>query len=57
MMGRRVATLINSQLNAGRYEANWNARSDAGSMVASGVYIYRLRAGNFESVKQMVLMK
>ena len=57
MMGRRVATLINGQLNAGRYEAVWNARSDAGSMVASGVYIYRLRAGSFESVKQMVLMK
>ncbi|MCP4945262.1 MAG: PKD domain-containing protein, partial [Planctomycetaceae bacterium] len=57
MMGRRVATLINGQLNAGRYNATWNARSDAGSMVASGVYIYRLRAGSFESVKQMVLMK
>ena len=57
MMGRRVATLISGQLNAGRYEATWNARSDSGSMVASGVYIYRLRAGNFESVKQMVLMK
>ena len=57
MMGRRVATLISGQLNAGRYEAVWNARSDAGSMVASGVYIYRLRAGSFESTKQMVLMK
>ncbi len=57
MMGRRVATLINGSLDAGRYEAVWNARSDSGSMVASGVYIYRLRAGSFESVKQMVLMK
>ena len=57
MMGRRVATLINNNMNAGRYEAVWNARSDSGSMVASGVYIYRLRAGSFESVKQMVLMK
>ena len=57
MMGRRVATLINGQYAAGRYEATWNARSDAGTPVASGVYLYRLNAGSFESVKRMVLMK
>ncbi len=57
MMGRRVATLVNGNLSAGRYEAIWNARADNGASVASGVYIYRLRAGSFESVKQMVLMK
>jgi len=57
MMGRRVATLVNGDMAAGRYEAAWNARADNGSSVASGVYIYRLRAGSFESVKQMVLMK
>ncbi len=57
MMGRRVATLVNGSLNAGRYEATWNARSDAGTAVASGVYLYRLQAGSFESVNRMVLMK
>ena len=57
MMGRRVATLVNGNFNAGRYEATWNARSDAGNAVASGVYLYRLQAGSFESVKRMVLMK
>ena len=57
MMGRRVATLVNGNMAAGRYEATWNARADNGASVASGVYIYRLRAGSFESVKQMVLMK
>ncbi len=57
MMGRRVATLVNGNMSAGRYEAVWNARADNGAAVASGVYIYRLRAGSFESVKQMVLMK
>ncbi|MFK7845850.1 MAG: FG-GAP-like repeat-containing protein [Rhodothermales bacterium] len=57
MMGRRVATLVNGQLGAGRYEAIWNAQSDAGTAVASGVYLYRMQAGSFESVQRMVLMK
>ena len=57
MMGRRVATLVNGQLDAGRYQANWNSRSDAGTPVASGVYIYRIQAGSFQQVRQMVLMK
>ena len=55
--GRRVASLINSQMAAGRYEAIWNGRSDAGSSVASGVYLYRLRAGSFVQTKTMLLMK
>ena len=57
MMGRRVATLVNGSLSAGRYEATWNARSDAGNQVASGVYLYRIQAGSFKAVKRMVLMK
>ncbi|MEM8486621.1 MAG: PKD domain-containing protein [Bacteroidota bacterium] len=57
MMGRRVATLVNGQMAAGKYEATWHARSDAGTAVASGVYLYRMQAGSFESVQRMVLMK
>lgn len=57
MMGRRVATLVNGEMAAGRYEAIWNARSDAGAPVASGVYLYRMQAGSFEAVNRMVLMK
>ena len=56
-MGRRVATLVNSQQAAGRYEAQWNGRSDAGNTVASGMYLYRLRAGNFVETRTMLLMK
>ena len=57
MMGRRIATLVNSELSAGSYETVWNARNDAGGQVASGVYLYRLQAGSFVSVSRMVLMK
>ena len=56
-MGRRVATLANGSYSAGHHESQWNARTDAGEPVASGIYLYRLRAGSFEAVGRMVLMK
>ena len=57
MMGRRIAILVNGTVNAGRHQVQWNATSDAGARVASGVYLYRLQAGNFEMTKRMALMK
>lgn len=57
MMGRRVATLVSGQLAAGVHQATWNALSESGDRVASGVYLYRLQAGSFEFVNRMVLMK
>jgi hypothetical protein len=57
VMGRKVATLVDADLAAGRYDAPWQARTDAGAPLASGVYLYRLRAGDFVAVKQMILMK
>ena len=56
-MGRRVATLVQGDLTAGRYEQAWNGRTDAGNQVASGVYLYRLTAGSFSQTKKMLLMK
>ena len=57
MMGRRVATLVDATYSAGRYEVQWNATNDAGERVASGIYIYRMQAGEFEAVSKMILMK
>ncbi len=50
--GQLVATLVNEQQNTGRYSVTWN-----GSNVSSGVYIYRLIAGNYVSVKKAILLK
>lgn len=50
--GKEVATLINEVKTPGVYEVNFD-----GSKLASGIYIYKLQAGNFVDVKEMVLMK
>lgn len=52
VLGKEVKTLVNSKLNAGVYETGF----DAGSL-SSGVYFYRLDAGEFSAVKKMMVLK
>jgi len=52
ILGREVAALVNQKLLAGTYEYQWNAAN-----LSSGVYFYKLTAGNFTDVKKMVLLK
>ncbi len=52
VLGREVATLLNEQKSPGTYDVQWNA-----SNMASGVYFYRLTAGNFIATKKLLLMK
>jgi len=52
MLGREVATLVHQELSPSTYSITWNAAN-----VASGVYLYRLDAGNYSVTKKMVLMK
>jgi cytochrome c551/c552 len=53
--GKEVAILANTVMNAGRYVIDWNA-AKAGAL-SSGVYFYRINAGNFVDVKKMMLLK
>ncbi len=58
MLGQRIATLISGEhYAAGMYEAVWDSRDDAGNPVSSGVYIYRISAGDYVNIKKMLLMK
>lgn len=50
--GKEIAVLVNEQLSAGTYNTNWDA-----AKFSSGVYFYRIRAGNFTEVKKMILVK
>ena len=50
--GEEVSTLLNEVQNAGRYQIQWNAAE-----LASGVYFYRIQAGQFSDTKKLILMK
>ena len=52
ILGREVETLINEQLKPGTYEVDWNAAG-----YSSGIYFYKLIAGDFTETKRMVLIK
>ena len=55
--GRLVRILLNEQRVAGSHEEAWNGADDSGTTVASGVYYYRLSAGNFLETRKMVLLR
>ena len=57
VLGQHVATLVNAPHQAGRYSVAWNSRDDNGRDVASGVYLYRMTAGDFVSTRKMMLLK
>ncbi len=55
--GKLVATLLDDVLDAGAYDIPWSGRNDNGSNVASGVYFYRIAAGDFVQTKKMVVLR
>lgn len=55
--GQEIATLVNEQKKAGKYEIVFDAKSALGSYLASGVYLYRVQAGNFSETKKMILLR
>lgn len=52
ILGREVATLINEKQSPGNYEVKFDA-----SNLPSGIYFYKLQAGNFDSTKKLILIK
>ncbi|MCL4708988.1 T9SS type A sorting domain-containing protein [bacterium] len=55
--GQLVRMLISGQKAAGRHSVVWDAKDGRGATVASGVYLYMLKAGNFVAQRKLVLMK
>jgi len=50
--GKFVTELVNGELSAGKYNTAWDASS-----LASGVYFYKIQAGDFVEMKRMTLIK
>jgi len=57
LRGRRVRVLLDEPTAAGLHQIDWLGRDDQGRTMASGVYFYRLVAGNFQQTKRMTLLK
>jgi len=57
LRGLPVKTLVDELKEPGYYSVGWDSRDEHGRELASGVYLYRLRAGDFSQVRKMVLLK
>ena len=55
--GQLVATLVDGELSAGSYRTTWNGLDRHGGQVSSGVYFYRMQAGDFTATRSMTLLK
>ena len=52
VLGKEIAILVNEEKSAGEYEIEFD-----GNNLTSGIYFYRLQAGNFVETKKMVILK
>ena len=55
--GEKIRTLVDGPLAAGYKAVYWDGKNQDGEMVASGVYVYRLVAGNDQASRKMLLLK
>ena len=52
IIGQKIETLLNKSMSAGYHEVEFN-----GQNLASGIYLYRIEAGEWQDVRKMVLLK
>jgi hypothetical protein len=57
VLGNEIATLVNEELSAGSYEVEFNSTGLIHQTLPSGIYFYRLQAGNFVETKKMLILK
>ena len=56
-LGQVLRTLVRERQPAGAYQIEWNGEDNSGQQVASGVYLYRLKAGSYVQTRKMVLLR
>jgi len=55
--GREVKQLEGSEQSPGAYTVSWDGKNSFGQSVASGIYIYRLKAGEFQQSKKLIMLR
>ena len=55
--GERVKILLSEMKNVGHYKLSWDGTDENGKRVASGIYLYQMRSGNYMSTKKMLLIE
>jgi flagellar hook assembly protein FlgD len=55
--GRRIATLVDTDLPAGSRIVPWEGKDEGGRSVASGIYFVRVRAGDYQTTMKMTLVR
>lgn len=55
--GEKVRTLVNTSQAAGTYQIQWNGTDGQGILMPTGIYFYKLVAGDYEQIRKMLLTK
>jgi choice-of-anchor B domain-containing protein len=56
MLGQKIKTFVRENKSQGSYPVVWTGTDDSGNRVSSGIYFYRMTAGNFVNVKKLVFL-
>ncbi len=57
LRGRKIRTLVDRVQEPGNYSVQWNGRGESGENAGSGIYLYRIKAGEYEKTRRMLLVK
>ena len=57
MIGQEVRELINKKYNSGNHSIFWDGRDKFGIQVPSGIYFYKISAGDFKQVQKMTFLQ
>jgi len=57
ILGKKVRTLVNDYVPAGRQQVLWDSKDDFGRQAASGMYLYRISGERYHDTKRMILLK
>jgi len=57
VLGQKITTLIDQNQTAGQHSVSWNGTDAKGTSVTSGIYVYKINAGDFVKVRRMIYLK